>query len=107
MQGAFFQTGQRCTASSRLIVTAGIHDAFVDAMVAAMRALARRTRPRGRDADRPVVDETQLRQDLEYLRIGTDEGAEIAWGGERLERDTDGFYLSPAARDQHRRTTCG
>jgi len=96
VQGAFFQTGQRCTASSRLIVTAGIHDAFVEAMVETMRAL--RVGHALDDATQigPVVDETQLRQDLEYLQIGIDEGAEIAWGGERLERDTDGFYLSPA-----------
>ena len=33
VQGAFFQTGQRCTASSRLIVTDGIHDRFVDAVI--------------------------------------------------------------------------
>jgi aldehyde dehydrogenase (NAD+) len=43
-----------------------------------------------------VVDESQLRQDEEYLRIGVDEGAEVACGGERLELDTDGFFLSPA-----------
>ena len=96
VQGAFFQTGQRCTASSRLIVTAGIHDAFVDAMVAAMRALRVDHALQDGTQIGPVVDETQLRQDLEYLRIGTDEGAEIAWGGERLERATEGFYLSPA-----------
>jgi aldehyde dehydrogenase (NAD+) len=96
VQGAFFQTGQRCTASSRLIVTDRIHDAFVEATVAAMRelrvghALAEGTQIG------PVVDETQLRQDLDYLAIGGEEGAELAWGGERLERDTDGYYLSPA-----------
>ena len=44
----------------------------------------------------PVVGETQLEQDLEYLRIGADEGAELACGGERLERDTEGYYLAPA-----------
>jgi aldehyde dehydrogenase (NAD+) len=43
-----------------------------------------------------VVDESQFRQDEEYLRIGVDEGAEVACGGERLELDTDGFFLSPA-----------
>jgi aldehyde dehydrogenase (NAD+) len=96
VQGAFFQTGQRCTASSRLIVTDRVHDAFVEGMVAAMRelrvghALAEGTHIG------PVVDETQLRQDLDYLAIGSEEGAELAWGGERVERDTDGHYLSPA-----------
>jgi aldehyde dehydrogenase (NAD+) len=96
VQGAFFQTGQRCTASSRLIVTTGIHDAFVDAMVAVMRALRVGHALENGTQIGPVVDQTQLHQDLEYLGIGTDEGAEIAWGGERLERETDGYYLSPA-----------
>ncbi len=96
VQGAFFQTGQRCTASSRLIVTEGIHDAFVDAMVGSMKELRVDHALEDGTQIGPVVDETQLRQDEEYLRIGTDEGAQIAWGGERLERNTQGYYLSPA-----------
>ena len=39
INGAFYSTGQRCTASSRLIVTSGIHDRFVEAMQARMRSL--------------------------------------------------------------------
>jgi alpha-ketoglutaric semialdehyde dehydrogenase len=96
IQGAFFQTGQRCTASSRLIVTAGIHDAFVEAMVAAMQALRVDHALEDGTQIGPVVDESQLRQDVDYLEIGRGEGAEVAWGGERLERDTEGFFLSPA-----------
>ena len=96
IQGAFFQTGQRCTASSRLVVTAGIHDAFVEAMVAAMEALKVGHALQEGTQIGPVVDESQLRQDVEYLAIGRDEGAEVAWGGERLERGTEGFFLSPA-----------
>jgi aldehyde dehydrogenase (NAD+) len=96
VQGAFFQTGQRCTASSRLIVTSGIHDAFVDAMVDRMRSLRVGHALDDRTEIGPVVDESQLRQDEEYLRIGAHEGAEIAWGGERLEHDPPGLYLSPA-----------
>jgi aldehyde dehydrogenase (NAD+) len=95
VQGAFFSTGQRCTASSRLIVTAGIHDAFVDRLserIATLRvddALAE-----GTDIG-PVVDATQLAQDLDYLAIARGEGAEVV-GGRRLERLRDGFYLEPA-----------
>jgi alpha-ketoglutaric semialdehyde dehydrogenase len=96
IQGAFFQTGQRCTASSRLIVTAGIHDAFVDAMVEAMKALRVGNALEDGTQIGPVVDESQLRQDEEYLAIGRDEGAEVAWGGERLHLGAEGFYLSPA-----------
>ena len=67
VQGAFFQTGQRCTASSRLIVTEGIHDRFVDALVERMRSL-RVGHALGDDTDiGPVVSADQLEQDLEYL----------------------------------------
>jgi aldehyde dehydrogenase (NAD+) len=96
IQGAFFQTGQRCTASSRIVVTEGIHDAFVEATVDAMTALKVGGALEDGTQIGPVVDESQLKQDEDYLRVGRAEGAEVAWGGERLERDTDGFYLSPA-----------
>jgi aldehyde dehydrogenase (NAD+) len=96
VQGAFFQTGQRCTASSRIVVTEGIHDAFVDATVEAMRALRVGHALEDGTQIGPVVDESQLKQDEDYLQVGRAEGAELAWGCERLERDTDGLFLSPA-----------
>jgi aldehyde dehydrogenase (NAD+) len=43
-----------------------------------------------------VVDANQLKQDEDYIRIGKGEGATLVWGGERLNRDTPGFYLQPA-----------
>jgi aldehyde dehydrogenase (NAD+) len=96
VQGAFFSTGQRCTASSRLIVTAGIHDRFVAAMAEKLKALkVDDALTAGTDIG-PVVDESQLEQDLRYLEIGKGEGARLAFGGERLTRGTEGFYLSPA-----------
>jgi aldehyde dehydrogenase (NAD+) len=96
VQGAFFQTGQRCTASSRLVATSGIHDAFVERLVEATRVLRVGHALDPATQIGPVVDESQFRQDEEYLRIGVDEGAEVACGGERLELHTDGFFLSPA-----------
>ena len=95
-QGAYFSTGQRCTASSRLIVTAGIHDRFVAAMTERLAALkVDDALAAGTDIG-PVVDQSQLDQDLAYLEIGKAEGARLAFGGERLARDNEGFYLSPA-----------
>ena len=44
----------------------------------------------------PVVDPSQLEQDLDYIRIGRDEGAKLVAGGELLSRATPGHYLSPA-----------
>jgi len=96
VQGGFFSTGQRCTASSRIVVTEGIHDRFVAAMVEAMKALTIGD-ARGKGVDiGPVVDQAQLEQDLSYIEIGKAEGARLAWGGERLARPTQGHYLSPA-----------
>jgi len=96
IQGAFFQTGQRCTASSRLIATAGIHDRFVDAMRERMRDLRVGHALADDTQIGPVVSEDQLRQDLDYLSIGAGEGAKLAFGGRRLDRDTDGYFLEPA-----------
>ena len=96
VDGAFFQTGQRCTASSRLIVDAKVHDAFVEKAVAAMQALKVDHALKDGTQIGPVVDEKQLAQDEKYIDIARKEGATLAWGGERLNRDTKGHYLSPA-----------
>ncbi len=96
INGAYFSTGQRCTASSRLIVTEGIHDRFVEAMTERMKALVIDDALKNGTHVGPVVDQSQLDQDMKYLAIGKDEGATLHWGGELLNRDTPGFYLSPA-----------
>jgi acyl-CoA reductase-like NAD-dependent aldehyde dehydrogenase len=96
INGAFYQTGQRCTASSRLIATRKIHDRFVDRMIGAMKELKVDNALEPGTQVGPVVDERQLEQDMKYLEIGRNEGAELAWGGERLNRATDGYYLQPA-----------
>jgi aldehyde dehydrogenase (NAD+) len=96
VQGAFFQTGQRCTASSRLIVTDQIHDAFVEATVRRMETLKVGHALEDGTEIGPVVSRDQLDQDLEYLEIGREEGAELAFGGELLDRGTDGYFLQPA-----------
>lgn len=96
INGAFFQAGQRCTASSRLIVTEGIHDRFVQAMVERMKALVIDDALKPGIDMGPVIDDRQLDKNFEYLEIGRQEGARLAYGGERLRRDTEGFYMSPA-----------
>jgi acyl-CoA reductase-like NAD-dependent aldehyde dehydrogenase len=96
VNGAFFSTGQRCTASSRLIVTQGIHDRFVDAVAQRMKGLVVDDALKPNTQIGPVVDQTQLDQDLSYLHIGREEGATLVAGGELLNRDTPGFYLAPA-----------
>ncbi len=96
VNGAFFSTGQRCTASSRLIVTEGIHDRFVDGVVSSIQALKVDDALAQGTQIGPVVDEEQLVKNLEYLEVGKGEGAKLAWGGERLNRDKTGFYMAPA-----------
>lgn len=96
LNGAFFSTGQRCTASSRLIVTEGIHDRFVEALVERMKALVVDDALKPGTQIGPVVDPSQLEQDESYIKIGRQEGAKLAWGGERLNRSTPGHYLQPA-----------
>jgi acyl-CoA reductase-like NAD-dependent aldehyde dehydrogenase len=93
--GAFFSTGQRCTASSRLIVTKGIHDRFVDALTERMKALVVDDALKAGTHVGPVVDQSQLDQDLRYIAVGKDEGAKLHWGGEVLNREHQGFYLQP------------
>jgi aldehyde dehydrogenase (NAD+) len=96
VQSGFFSTGQRCTASSRIIVAQGIHDRFVAAATEAMRALVVDDALKAGTQIGPVVDEKQLDQDLRYIGLGREEGAVLAWGGERLDREAPGFYLQPA-----------
>ncbi len=96
VNGAFFSTGQRCTALSRLIVTKGIHDKFVDAMAERMKTLVIDDALKAGTHIGPVVDQSQLDQNLSYLKIGQDEGAKLKAGGELLNRGTPGYYMAPA-----------
>ncbi|CAN5426575.1 aldehyde dehydrogenase family protein [soil metagenome] len=96
VNGAFFSTGQRCTASSRFVVTQGIHDRFVSAVTERLKSLVVDDALKDGTHIGPVVDENQLAQDQKYISIGREEGATLAFGGERLNRETPGFYLQPA-----------
>jgi acyl-CoA reductase-like NAD-dependent aldehyde dehydrogenase len=91
----FFSTGQRCTASSRLIVTEGIHDKFVAALTEKLKTLNVDNAMKAGSHIGPVVDDKQLKQDTDYIDIGKSEGAKLAFGGEVIKRDTPGFYLQP------------
>lgn len=96
VNGAFFGSGQKCTASSRLIVDGRIHDSFVERLVAATGKLRVGHALEEGTQIGPVIDAKQLAAAERYICIGKDEGAELACGGERLERRTEGYYFSPA-----------
>ncbi len=95
LDGAFFQAGQRCTASSRLIVTDGIHDRFVQAVAQRLGQLVIGHALKAGTQVGPVVSQRQLDQDLRYVDIGINEGARCVVSGKLLKRETPGFYLSP------------
>jgi acyl-CoA reductase-like NAD-dependent aldehyde dehydrogenase len=96
VNSAFFSTGQRCTASSRIIVTEGIHNKFVAAATERLKGLVVDDALKAGTHIGPVVDQSQLNQDMDYIEIGRSEGANLVFGGERLNRETPGFYLQPA-----------
>lgn len=96
INGAFFSTGQRCTASSRLIVEDGIYEKFLSAIRTRMNELVvGNALDKGVDIG-PLVDQTQLEKTLKYIDIGKSEGADLVCGGEALTLETPGFYFAPA-----------
>lgn len=92
---AFGGTGQKCTAASRLIVHAKVHDAFVEKLVAAAQGF--KVGPALDPASQigPVVSADQLDQNLGYITLGRSEGAELLTGGNRLSCATEGYFMAP------------
>ncbi|WP_281966737.1 aldehyde dehydrogenase family protein [Roseovarius nanhaiticus] len=93
--GAFGGTGQKCTASSRLVVMDAVHDAFVEKLVAGAKAM--KVGPALGEGTQigPVVSEDQLKENLAWVEKGKNEGATLACGGERLDLGTEGYFMSP------------
>jgi aldehyde dehydrogenase (NAD+) len=95
--GAFATTGQRCTATSRIIVHKKVHDEFVSKLVEGAENLKV-----GDGLDEsvhvgPLVNESQLKRVMEYVQIGRDEGADPVFGGVRLTKSEygRGFFFEP------------
>ena len=95
VNGAYGGTGQKCTASSRIIVHDAVHDQFVDKMLAATKALQVGHALEEGTQIGPVVSDTQLAENLDYVALAKSEGGEILCGGERLSLAHDGFYMAP------------
>lgn len=96
LSGSFYSTGQRCTATSRVIVTAGIHDAFVQRLAERTRALKVGDALAGETDIGPVVDGRQLDQNLRYVTLGLEEGATLVCGGEQVQSPGGAFFFTPA-----------
>lgn len=96
LDGAFFASGQRCTASSRIIVTEGIYDRFVAALAERTKALRVGDALDPQTQIGPVSSESQLATTMDYIDIAAKEGARRVAGGERLTLTKPGYYVSPA-----------
>lgn len=86
VQAAYFSTGQRCTATSRSIVQKGIYARFIDAMKQRLQAFKVDDALKAGTDIGPVVDESQLQQDLDYIAIGREEGGARLWRRARSSR---------------------
>lgn len=95
IHGAFGASGQKCTASSRLIVEAPIHDEFVEKFTKAAEAKkVGHALAQGTELG-PIVSESQMHKILGYMDLAKDEGGTLVTGGTRLEREKEGYYLAP------------
>lgn len=99
VNGAFYSTGQRCTASSRTIVTEQIYPTFAAAIIERTKALKVGAAIDPTSQIGPVVDQRQLDKNLHYIAIGKEEGGTLLAGGERL--DGNGYFFSPALIENH------
>ncbi len=95
LQGTWGQTGQRCTGSSRLIVTEGIHDAFVEKLVPRVQALKVGHALEDGSQIGPVATGPQLAKDLEFIASALNDGCELVAGGAEVETGYRGHYLAP------------
>jgi acyl-CoA reductase-like NAD-dependent aldehyde dehydrogenase len=95
MLGVFLNSGQVCTAGTRILVESSVHDEFVSALVDATKSM--KLGP-GLDEETgigPVVSAEQMERVTGYIDIGVTEGAEIATGGGRAEGLGDGYFVEP------------
>ena len=95
INGAFFGTGQKCTASSRLIVEKGIHDEFVGKLIEAMQALKVGDPLDGDTQIGSLASEAQFNKVMSYIESAQNEGATLACGGSSVETGLSGFYIEP------------
>ena len=96
IKGSYNAAGQKCTSSSRLIVTPGIYDEFLQKMQVEMKKLTVGNALDTNSQIGPAISQTQLNQNLSYVKLAKQEGATHVYGGEVLNKDTKGFFFTPA-----------
>ncbi len=95
LDGSFFATGQRCTASSRLIVHDAIHDRFVEALAEKLKGLKVGDALDPETNIGPAVSEDQRETSYRYIDVARGDGGRIVTGGERLNLGKPGWYVQP------------
>jgi len=97
VNAAFFSTGQKCTATSRVIVEDGIYDAFVAALIDATKKLKVGNGLEAGVQIGPAIDQSQLDTNLRYIEIAKKEGAKLECGGNRLTGGgyDKGYFIEP------------
>lgn len=98
LEGAFRNAGQKCTATSRVILQRGIKDAFTTSFVAKAKALRLGDPSDPSTFVGPLVDEKQYEKVLGYIRKGVDEGATLLCGGPERSTNT-GYFIQPTVFD--------
>jgi acyl-CoA reductase-like NAD-dependent aldehyde dehydrogenase len=91
----FYNSGQVCSAATRVIVQEKIKDKFLDLMSKHAEAWRPKDPLDPKTAMGAMVDESQMNRVLGYIDVGRKEGAKIAFGGERVRNNTGGYYIEP------------
>ena len=94
--GGYSSTGQKCTASSRLLVHDNIHDQFVDKLAATLGKINVGHALKEGTQMGPVVSQSQLNSNLGWMDRAREQGVDVVCGGEQLSLADDGYYMSPA-----------
>jgi aldehyde dehydrogenase (NAD+) len=95
LDGSFFATGQRCTASSRLIIQDGIHDRFIAALAERVASLRVGDALDPETQIGPAVSEDQMETSYRYIEVARGEGGRVVTGGQRLQLEKPGWYVQP------------
>ena len=95
LNGAFGSTGQKCTASSRVVVHESIHDEFLERFVEGAKAMVVDHALKEGAQIGPVSSAEQLAENLKNVELAKKEGGELMCGGERVEREHEGYYMEP------------
>src|SRR5687767_11214570 len=97
INGAFFSTGQKCTACSRAVIERSVYDALAEKLIEKTRKLKVGNGLEQGVQIGPAVDDDQLKTDLEYIEIAKQEGAQLLCGGNRLTGAgyDKGYFIEP------------